>query len=353
MFSTLRNASRTTTAVIAVGILATLGVDIATAAQGGSGTAVAAARSHPGVASDVQHYLDSVRPIAAQVLSAIAPAEHIAEAIVEPRPGSAFAARDAVVHGGTINQMRTASAALAHLKAPATMAADQRQMVAAAGQLTRTMEAFRGLTSIVNGTHLVAAIDRISSDRLSAGEGNWNVALIKTFDAAHESVPRNFSTGQLGSAVTHTSWVFHADEACSAASYKLAGISKLRGVETLAAAEQWDRLWAKAFTFVSKRIGGLKRPTGAGSLPRVLQARLKLLGFNARLFNRQITGLKHESLSQVERTDAQIRDAQGSLRVLAQQLNSYGAESCGLVIGMWGGKLPAGSHHSHHASVSA
>jgi hypothetical protein len=350
VFSTLRNASRTTTAIIAVGLVCTIGADIAMAAQGGSGTAAAAGRSHHAIAADnsaVAAYLRSLRPIAANVIAAVGPAEDVMDAIALPHAGDAFAARDALAHGDAMQRLELARGALARLHAPTELAAKQRDLITATRQMTTALKALHSLSSLLNGARIIAKIDLLSGSKLATAEGKWDGAIEAAYHASGASAPHDF-TNYRHAPRSRTRWIFGADRACTAASFKLGDLRKLENVQTLASAEAWARRWARVLSFVGHRLTGLKQPTGASALPRLLRSRLKVLLFNSKVFSRQLAGLKNASFSAVEKTDEQIHEILPSLRALSAEMNGYGAHSCGLIIGLWGGKRPSTTSGGHH-----
>lgn len=351
MFSSMRKSTQLTIVAIGIGLLGTVGADIATAATsgGGSNAAAATTSSHQssGLSSAEVAYLRSLRPVAEKVLDALGPAENVMSAITEPHAGDAFAARDALVHGDALRQLAVAQQELGTLRPPTSFAAHQRGMVSAARQMAADLRQIRSMRSLVNGTRIIAKLDNLSGSKLATAEGKWDAAVEAAYERSNVGTPRDF-TNFTHVPVSSTKWIFEADRTCSAASFKLANTRKYANEHTLAGAEKFDRLWARVLQFTGHRLAGLKRPAGASALPQPLRSRLKVLMFNSKVFTHQVAGLKAENLSAVDRAGDQIRELMPSLRVLASELSSYGAHTCGLVINLWSGKRPPASvsHHS-------
>jgi len=348
VFSTLRNASRTTTLVIAIGLLGTVGADIVTAVTG-SGTAVAAGSHHAGhgQSDDVTAYVNALRPLAVQLRVAVAPDEKIIEAIAVPRAGDAFAARDAVTHGTTLSAVRTVSKRLAALKAPAPMASHHRDMSRAVGSIEAAMAKLQTLRNLQNPAHLVARIDEIGSNQLETAEGNWDAALQAAFRLAHAKAPLDFSRGHLVAPVSRTSWIFNADRTCTAASYRLAGLAELAKNPSLSNGEKLARRWSRTMNWTGGRLAAIKRPRGVSRVPATLRSHLRVLGAVGKIFGQELGFIRNQNFAGAARSVEQLREISGSVELLASAMNRYGAHSCGLVIGSWGSSSP-----HHHSSVS-
>jgi hypothetical protein len=346
MFARFRTASKASTITISVGLLVTLGVDIAAAAQGGITPTASAARHDDSAA--VRTYLSGLRPVAMKVAAANAPAERVMTEIITPHAGDAFAARDALVYGETLTTLRSARAGLSQLHPPAALASQQRTLMSAVTSMTTAMRKVHALSSETNGVKLTAGLDEFADNSLASAIGDWKTALHSAYRIGHVAAP---TAGDGARAATRTAWIFGADRACSAASFRIADVNRRYNTSTVSGAEQYNRKWEATLTWISKRITALPRPHAASALPHLLAARLRLLAFNASQFRRLNTALRAQRLPAVERELNQIAQLRPSLRQFAGELDRYGARTCGLVIGSWGGKRPSGPSGGGHRST--
>ncbi|HVV75377.1 MAG TPA: hypothetical protein VHC43_05015 [Mycobacteriales bacterium] len=326
--------------MIAVGILATLGVDIAQAA-GGSGPDRAAAE---------RTYLAQLRPIAVSIHNAMAPAEKVISAITQPHAGDAYAARDALVHGDALAGLDAARAQLAKLEAPAQLAKQQHDLVTAAAKMDNALRRVRSLVG-VTGMPLENAINRVSEGNLAVGAGDWQIALNQAFASEALTQPPGLGFEDQAPA-SRTAWIFRADRSCSAASYLIGDVVRLSQEHTLQADEAVEGHLSHMVSWLDKRLSVLPKPSGSSALPARLTLRLHTLGFTAKVFNKLRTGLARSNFALIGRGVNQLDQVKSTLRALAADMSRYGATSCGVVIGQWAGKDVA-PQQSHHKAVSA
>jgi hypothetical protein len=353
MIATATTRARRTavTGVIALGLAATLSVDIAHA-TGGSGNSVAA-RRHSALSAD-RAYLAALRPVAVKVHDAITPAQTVMTAILEPHAGDAYAARDALVHGDALAGVHAARLALQHLHVPAGMAKPQHDLLVAAKQMENALRRARTWTSIA-GNHLFNAVNNFGDGGMTTGASNWEVALNDAYAKVHQNTPSAFATWTHASP-SRTDWIFVADRSCSAATYKLGNLDQLIQERTEASIQAFNHHWESALNWLGSKLQALPRPSGTEAVPSALRARLRTLHFNAQIYARMISAIRYHSLSGVERAINQLAQVRATLRSLSSEMNRYGARSCGLIIGQWGGKrlsaTGSGSGSSHGSTVN-
>ncbi|MBV9487145.1 MAG: hypothetical protein JO246_13930 [Frankiaceae bacterium] len=336
---------------LATAILATVSVGSATAITRGHGDGLSVAAKNPLVAE--RAYLGKVRPITVKVFTAVAPEQRVLDQIVTPKAGDAFAARDALAHGDALRQIRAARARIAHLAAPTQLANARKGMLRSASGLIRALKALHALSNDNDGRHLMSHVNKAGL-RFSSSAQTFLTAVGEAFDAVHRGAPKHVGP-HMKTPATRTSWIFAADRSCAAAAFKLADIHKYDGVQTLSAAESWDRLWQKGLDVAGRKLAAAPRPTAGTKLPRALRSRLHILRYGAKLFGQQLAGFHAASYSTLTRTQNQIHDLQPSMRALGKELRRYGAVNCGQIVALWGGAkhLLVTPQRKHHKTVSA
>jgi len=342
MRSAVFQRPRALSAALAVALLATLAAGITVAARGGGGIAGVGRADDPVVAD--RTYLVSLQPIAAQVHAAVGPAVHVLAQINEPHAGDAFAARDALAHGEALARMRVVHAKLGRLKPPGELSSQHHKMVAAVRKMITALVRLHGFAGLTNGSRLITKFNIVGQGRFEGALQDWDDALAAAYRVRNLHEPGSLTRTLPHSPRSRTGWIFGADRSCSAATYKLVNVEKYRDVPTVSAVESFDGIWQRTLAFVGHRITKLPHPRGAAALPTQLRSRLRLFAYDSRLFGRQLDGLRRESLSSVSRSQEQIHEVLPSLRALSSALRSYGAVSCGLIVGVWSGKHLPSSH---------
>jgi hypothetical protein len=316
--------------IIAVGIVATVGVDIAAATTG----------SGPSAASVEHSYLAQLRPIALRVHDAVAPTERVLHALVEPQPGDAYAARDALVHGDALAGLQSAQVDLQKLTPPTQLAAQQTDLLSAAKLMEGALRGVRGLAD-ASGVHLLNQMNQVSNGSLWTGEAKWGAALDKAFATGKLTPPPGLGSPTDRAPASRTAWIFGADRTCSAGSYLIDGASvQFLGDESLTAAETLYRRWHHAVAWIDQKLTALPKPSGA-TLPRPLEVQMRALGFTAGLYSQLPVALARADSTRIARLLNQLTEAKATLRGLSSGISRYGAKTCGLVIGILGGKRPS------------
>jgi hypothetical protein len=350
MISTASTRARRSTmaTVIAVGLLATVGVDIAQAASNGGSSAPAAVAHHDAPstgASAEQAYLAALRPIAIQVHNAVAPVAKVTDAIITPHPGDDAAARDALIHGEGLSGVRAARTQLAKLHAPAPLAKDQASLLDAAKGMQTALKNARGLSS-ATGLHLFAAIQRFGAGNFASSQGSWQLALDDAYSKGSMKAPAGLDGRHLAAPVSRTAWIFSADRACSASTYRLGNISKLANERSVSGFVSYNHRWESTLLWLNHKLVGLHHPTGSSALPLALTSRIKVLKFTAKTNGRIAKALGRHSESATQHGLDQLTQLASPLRILGTEFNRYGAKSCGAIVQMYGGKKIATTHHS-------
>jgi hypothetical protein len=343
-----RFSRRGSAITLAVALALTVGADVAIAAGGADG--VAGIGGHGTSLAAERQYLKTLRPVATRIYAAVSPAQNIIDQIAEPHAGDAFSARDALAHGDALGKLRSARRALSRLDAPGPLAVQQRQMVAGTDAMIKALASMHGLAKNTNSTHLLAVINGVGSTRMPDAEMKYDRALRAAFRTGHWQAPNDFRARHLHAPVSQTGWIFGADRTCNAAALNLTDVIKYRNPQTLSDAESAGRVWMRALGKAGRKLTSLARPHGASALPRALRDRLHLVTYTSRLFAHELSGVRAQSISEMNRAVDQIRGSEPSMRVLGRALKSYGAVSCGAIVAVWGGKhVATTSNHGHHA----
>lgn len=326
---------RGTASMLAIAIVATLGTGTAAAMTRGGSVAGIAAAQHTDPVVAQRAYLAKLAPVANRIYLAVSPAQHVLNAIDTPHAGDAFAARDALANGESLVRLTAAQRSLMRLAAPTGLTAQRHQLLTTTRGMIAALKALRSLRNDSDGRHLMSRVTKLGA-RLTVAAGNFDTAVDVTYQVVNRAEPKGFSIYRKAP-VTQTSWIFGADRSCSAAEFTLSDLIKYRTVSSVSDAEALDRLWAHGLAVASHRIRAVPTPHGPARLPRTLSSRLRVLKYNSRLFAKLRSGLQHQSLSTVSAASDQIHSLQPSLRTLGKDLRSYGAVSCGQIIGIWGG----------------
>jgi hypothetical protein len=340
MFASALNRARrqTAAALIAVGLVATLGVDIAQAASGGSG---------PSAATQQRAYLERLRPIAVRVHDAVSPIEHMMSRIVEPHFGDAYAARDALIYGGSLAAVESALADLRKITAPVGLVSQQRQLVAAASAMHEALGDAPDL-ALLDDVDLSYAVNGYGVGPLAVNAVKWQVALEAAFKGRAAVPPGLHTTGNRAPA-SRTEWIFGADRSCMRAVLMLTPASRrvVADNRTPATLQDYWEHWRHTIDWFGGKLAALPNPAGADALPKQFVAHLKALPFDAAVAARLKTALARGDQDRVLRAFDQLSQIRAGLRLLGADFKRYGARICGTAVSSFAGVREDRPAHAH------
>jgi hypothetical protein len=321
------------TTLLALGLVATVSVDVAVAgAKRAHDRKVAAARAEMRAEGA---FLARLAPIAIDIERAANPVSVALAAAESPSPASLVGARDALAHGGGVAALDSALKRLTALRPPQPMRSNASTAVRAVVDLKSALTA---LARNANVTNLLTLSGRLTGDSaiaLTVADNNFTAAVDALFARQHLASPVA-DDADAKQPRTAADWIFDADSACIDADLSLVP-AYTGSLTTPAALRHYVTLWQNAFRTLSHRLVTMPRPSG---LPATITSRLGVLGYHAQLFSHQLTELKHGDYAALGVSLTEIKTAGPALVRLADGMRSYGVVGCANIMDLWAGVRP-------------
>lgn len=329
----------TVAAVIAAGLVAVTGVDVAVAQQRRAhDRKVAALRAERRAEAA---FLAKLTPVANEVYRAAAPVQAVLAALANPGPDDIFAARDALAHGGSLAALRKLSVQLHALRPPVGLRAQTDSVVKAVDAMK---DALTGLSAHGKQNAFDALANALNGDDATGfgvAQSNFIDAVVASYGRQHTKPP--FTSDADGPRLrgTSTSWIFAADKACDSAYIGLLPVIKLEKQTSLSALRQLVALWSRQLGGLSTAFARLPQPRDADRLPRTLTSRLGVLKSNAAIFDKELRAIAQRDADAFDAADRQLHEVLPSLAQLGKAMRAYGAVHCGLIMAIWSGDKSA------------
>lgn len=317
-------------AAIALGLVATTGIDVAVAgAKRAHERRIAAARAERRAERTL---LDRLRTISVDIINTVQPVELAVASAQRPDPAALIGARDAVLHGKVDVALREATSRLHALHAPAAMAADVRALTSSVGALRAAVSSLSAHVGVNDLEKLAEAFSADSSIDLTIAYSRFSDAVDKLFARQRRPAP---ATSDISSS-TAVGWIFGADKACVQTNIELIPAYDMQ-LNSAAALRRYASRWQHALDHLAGGLSSVPRPPG---LPATITARLPLLRFDAKLFADQVTAIRHQDPTAMGVALTKLKEAMPGLGRLGSALGTYGAVGCGNILDTWAGTKP-------------